>query len=147
MILKCSMAFTLNMKRDWSGPNKRKREKYLKVFGIPCSTLKGRLIQKVIYNFFKLRDGIYCRRCGEPVEIGDHSLDHDTSFWDAKDPWVEFFDLDKCFMSHKSCNFSHGAKEKCRMFKDKHRTAQGKKDMLRGLRNGSGNKGTSTDSE
>lgn len=71
-----------------------------------------------------------CHRCGAPVEVGNHSLDHSESFWDSEDPWESFFDLSKCFMSHKICNFKHGGSEAKANLKKRY---QDKKDKIRGI--------------
>lgn len=108
----------------------QKKEKFLRVFGLTHSTLSQRLKSKLIYEFFKMRDGVACHRCGAPVEIGDHSLDHGKSFWDSDDPWEAFFDLSACFMSHKVCNYQHGSSEAKPRLKERH---QERRDLIRGM--------------
>jgi hypothetical protein len=62
--------------------------------------------------------------------MGDHSLDHAASFWDSEDPWEAFFDLSTCFMSHKSCNYIHGAGEARQKIRERH---QEKRKLIRGM--------------
>lgn len=121
------------MKKDWSKTYAAKKEKFLRVFGKHDSTLRARLLNKIMYQFFVNRDGDLCHRCGERVMFGDHSLDHDSSFWDANDPWEAFFDLNQCYLSHRSCNYSHGSAERERMKKDRKEKTQEKENILRGM--------------
>jgi hypothetical protein len=110
-----------------------KKEKFLRVFGCSQGRIRNILVSKIIYHFFLMRDGNFCRRCGEEVNYGDHSLDHDSSFWDSKDAWEAYLNLDRCFLSHKSCNYKHGQKEKMRLLATKNKRAFHKKNILRGM--------------
>jgi hypothetical protein len=134
------------MKCEWKKLSAIKKEKYMRVFGKHQSTLRARLLSKILYHYFVNRDGDLCYRCGKSVTFGDHSLDHDNSFWDASDPWEAFFDLNQCYLSHRSCNYRHGSQERDRMNKERFSKSQKKQNILRGMYERSNSVTTGTES-